>query len=145
MPENQTIDLLRSGRRGEEAAEFWRRLHSGRLALQRCTDCGSFRFPPGPGCPSCGSVASTWTEPAPEPELVAWTVTHPAATARMPARLASWIPYALVLVRFSDVAGVLLPAFLDGQTTRPLVAGARVLLTGGSPERPRLTAELASP
>jgi uncharacterized protein len=145
LPEDQTIDLLRSGRRGEEAAEFWRRLHSGRLAIQRCTDCGSFRFPPGSGCPSCGSVASVWTEPATEPELVAWTITHAAAADRMPARLASWIPYALVLVRFPDVDNVLLPAFLEGETTDPPVAGARVVLTGGPPERPRLTAELASP
>lgn len=144
MTSISTLDLLRSGQRGGDAAEFWRRLHQGKLALQRCNDCGAFRFPPGPGCPTCGSVSGTWTEPQTQPELFAWTVTHPAAAARLPSRLASWIPYALVLVRFPDVHGVLLPALLQGEGIALLVAGARVALTGGSIDQPRLAAELVS-
>lgn len=135
---------MRSGRRGDDAAEFWRRLHADRLALQRCSDCDSFRFPPGPGCPSCGSEAVRWVEPATQPELAAWVITHPAATARLPGKLVPWIPYALVLVRFPDVEGILLPAFLQAEKSDSLVAGARVLFSGGTPERPRLTAELVS-
>jgi uncharacterized protein len=145
MSGNQTIELIRRGRRGEDAAEFWRRLHAGRLAIQCCADCEAFRFPPGPGCPSCGCVGATWVEPATPPELFAWTVTRPPSADRVPAKLAAWMPYALVLVRFPDVHGILLPALLEGDGIDSLAAGARMVITGGSPERPRLTAELASP
>jgi len=33
----------------------------GRLALQRCRDCGRLRYPPGAGCPGCGGGALAWT------------------------------------------------------------------------------------
>jgi hypothetical protein len=62
----------------------------------------------------------------------------------LPSRLASWIPYALVLVGFPDVDGILLPALLQGEGIELLVAGARVSLTGGSIDQPRLAAELVS-
>lgn len=35
---------------------FWDGAKRGELRIQRCTSCGTLRHPPGPGCPSCGSL-----------------------------------------------------------------------------------------
>ena len=35
---------------------FWDGARRGELLIQRCTSCGTLRHPPGPGCPSCGSL-----------------------------------------------------------------------------------------
>ena len=136
------VDLLRTGRRGEQAAEFWRRLQQGGIAFQRCVDCGAVRFPPGPGCPSCGSAVTEWTEPHTQPVVVCWTVTRGGAKSRLPKRFASEVPYILTLVRFPDVAGVLLPALLLENSDDGLRSGAPVALAGGDSEYPRLTARL---
>lgn len=144
MDDEAQSNILRGGRRGDEVAEFWRRLQAGRPAFQRCSACASFRFPPGAGCPSCGSTASEWVEPGTEAEVVAWTVTHEAAAARLPSRLRSWTPYVLVLVRFADIDGVLVPALLDGAANGQLGSGAPVRLGAGPPAQPRLSASLVT-
>ena len=37
--------------------EFWfAAVRQGRLEIQRCTDCGALRHPPGPACPECRSL-----------------------------------------------------------------------------------------
>jgi len=36
---------------------FWEGVAEGRLLIQRCSDCGRLRHPPGPACPSCHSFA----------------------------------------------------------------------------------------
>jgi uncharacterized OB-fold protein/acyl dehydratase len=33
---------------------FWDGMSVGELRIQRCTDCGTLRHPPGPMCPACG-------------------------------------------------------------------------------------------
>lgn len=40
---------------------MWRAAAEGRLAVQRCTDCGAHRYPPTDGCYRCGSVAWDWS------------------------------------------------------------------------------------
>jgi uncharacterized protein len=35
---------------------FWEGALRGELLIQRCTACRTLRHPPGPGCPSCGSL-----------------------------------------------------------------------------------------
>lgn len=35
---------------------FWEGARRGELLIQRCGECGALRHPPGPGCPSCGSL-----------------------------------------------------------------------------------------
>jgi uncharacterized OB-fold protein len=39
-----------------DTAFFWEGAERGELLIQRCTDCKTLRHPPGPGCPSCGSL-----------------------------------------------------------------------------------------
>ena len=40
---------------------FWQGTKEHQLRLQRCDDCGAFRFIPKEVCPSCASVQATWT------------------------------------------------------------------------------------
>ncbi|MBN9110228.1 MAG: OB-fold domain-containing protein [Pseudonocardia sp.] len=47
-----------------ETEPFWRGLAEGRLRLQRCTPCGTVRFPLGPVCWRCGSFDHEWTDVA---------------------------------------------------------------------------------
>lgn len=35
---------------------FWEGARRGELLIQRCTACRTLRHPPGPGCPTCGSL-----------------------------------------------------------------------------------------
>jgi uncharacterized OB-fold protein/acyl dehydratase len=37
---------------------FWAGTAAGELRVQRCADCGARRHPPGPRCPSCGTLAA---------------------------------------------------------------------------------------
>ncbi|GEL22697.1 hypothetical protein PSU4_16510 [Pseudonocardia sulfidoxydans NBRC 16205] len=47
-----------------ETEPFWRGLGEGRLQLQRCTTCGTVRFPLGPVCWRCGGFGHDWTDVA---------------------------------------------------------------------------------
>jgi hypothetical protein len=39
---------------------LWRAASEGRLAVQRCQDCGAHRYPPGDGCYRCSSLRWEW-------------------------------------------------------------------------------------
>ena len=40
---------------------FWEAARRHQLALQRCAECGRFRYPPAPVCPECLSERAEWT------------------------------------------------------------------------------------
>jgi hypothetical protein len=44
----------------EDTAEYWEACKRGELRLQRCSDCGHWRFPPAVLCPRCLSERSSW-------------------------------------------------------------------------------------
>ena len=39
-----------------DAKFFWDNAAKGKFVAQRCTDCGTFRFPPRPMCPHCQAL-----------------------------------------------------------------------------------------
>lgn len=39
---------------------MWQAAAEGRLAVQRCGDCGAHRYPPADGCGQCTSLAWQW-------------------------------------------------------------------------------------
>jgi uncharacterized protein len=43
-----------------DSKPFWDGCTRGELLLQRCSDCGTLRHPPSPGCPHCRSAHSEW-------------------------------------------------------------------------------------
>jgi len=58
---------------------FWDSIKAHAAELQRCDDCGAFRFIPTELC-SCGSARSTWTSIAGTGEVYTYTVVHRAPT-----------------------------------------------------------------
>jgi len=57
--------------------QFWfDAVREGRLEIQRCTDCGTLRHPPGPACPSCRSFAWDTVTASGRATLHSWTVVH---------------------------------------------------------------------
>ncbi|MGE0385358.1 MAG: Zn-ribbon domain-containing OB-fold protein [Gammaproteobacteria bacterium] len=60
-----------------ETAPFWEAAREHRLVMQRCTDCGTYRYPPELGCYQCGSTKSQWQEVSGNATLQTWTVLHP--------------------------------------------------------------------
>ena len=57
--------------------EFWfAGAREGRLLIQRCSDCGTLRHPPGPACPRCHSFEWDSIESSRRGPLHSWTVVH---------------------------------------------------------------------
>jgi uncharacterized OB-fold protein len=57
-------------------AEF--KLPKPLLLLQRCDDCGFYRFPPSNLCPRCMSMNYQWTQASGKAKVFSWEVTHQA-------------------------------------------------------------------
>lgn len=59
---------------------FWDALREHRVELQRCDDCGAFRFIPSELCSACASPGATWTPIEGTGEVYTYTVVHRAPT-----------------------------------------------------------------
>ncbi len=111
---------------------FWDGVDGGTLLLQKCSDCGQLRYPPGPMCPYCHSLDWAPQQSSGHGIVCAWIVSnHPTeATAagrivaliqldegvRMIANLQNIDPGHMdiglaVELFFADVDGVRLPQF----------------------------------
>jgi uncharacterized protein len=51
-------------------------LRAGELRIQRCADCGEYRFPPSRFCPRCLSTAWAWTPVSGRGTLWSWVRMH---------------------------------------------------------------------
>lgn len=71
---------------------------TGRLHLQRCADCGTWRHPPRFRCAACGSDAVAWEPVSGRGRVFTWTVTHRPVD---PA-FAAEVPYAVVVVELEE-------------------------------------------
>jgi len=84
---------------------FWTAARAGRLVIQHCTQCGTYRHLPHLMCSTCQSSAHDWVESAGTGTVFTYTiVTHPvhAATAAV-------VPYNVVVVELDDCGGVMVP------------------------------------
>ncbi len=80
----------------EDSLVFWEGCHRGRLLLQQCDACRTFRFPPSPLCSACLSAGTTWTEDAGQGEVLTFCVYH--AELAGPAWQAD-LPYVVAVVQ----------------------------------------------
>lgn len=55
------------------AQEFWQFTRAKELRLQRCSECGKFRFPAGPTCDRCLSDDYEWVKLGGQGKLISWT------------------------------------------------------------------------
>ena len=85
-------------------ATYWEGCRQHELRLQRCTACGTHRFPAGPLCTTCRSPDARWVVATGRGTVYSWIVVrHP-----IPAEIyASEVPYVVALVALDE--GVRVP------------------------------------
>jgi uncharacterized OB-fold protein len=84
-----------------ETNGWWEAAAGHRLVVQRCTACGQTRHPPGPLCPRCRSVESTWSELPGTGSVFTFTVVRQAFIGS----LADRIPYVVIAVELDGGDG----------------------------------------
>jgi uncharacterized OB-fold protein len=75
---------------------FWQAAREGRLALQRCDNCGAYRWTPQILCTRCQSEGYAWTEVSGRGEIYSFTVVHRAPTPGFS------IPYVVAVVALAE-------------------------------------------
>jgi hypothetical protein len=100
--------------------QMWERIRARAFALQKCRDCGSWRYPPGPTCAECLSTDYGWVEPAGTGEIMSWVIFHRTYLPAYPA------PYNAITVRLDE--GPVMVSNLEGPTPGGSWIGARVRL-----------------
>jgi uncharacterized OB-fold protein len=75
---------------------MWDSIKQRRMALQRCDGCGTWQYPPGPGCTRCGSEALTWTPVSGRATILSWVVFHRQYLPAYP------VPYNAIGVRLAE-------------------------------------------
>jgi uncharacterized OB-fold protein len=81
-----------------DAEPFWQACQQEELRMQRCTQCGRWRWTPTPLCDACQSPQYTWERLSGRGTIHTWTVVthpvHPAAVDR--------VPYVVVEVQLAE-------------------------------------------
>jgi uncharacterized OB-fold protein len=99
---------------------FWELARKGKLAIQRCADCGDHHFPPGPVCPQCLGDRLEWEVVSGNGTLLSWITFHkPYWTG-----FAKEVPYDVCLVQLDE--GPLLVSNLVGVESGQVAVGQRV-------------------
>jgi uncharacterized protein len=106
--------------RDADAEPFWRGCDEQRLCIQRCRECESRRWPPGPACPACGSGATEWARSSGRGRVYSWVVVRFAAVEA----LADQLPYAVGLIELEE--GVRIVCTIEGCELDEISAGMRV-------------------
>lgn len=75
---------------------MWDSIRARRMCLQRCRPCGSWQYPPGPGCIACGSEDQEWTPLSGDATILSWEIFH---RQYLPAYSA---PYNVIAVRLAE-------------------------------------------
>ena len=74
-------------------APFWQALRRREVRVQRCGNCGAYRFPAARTCPHCRSEESDWATVEPTGVIETWCVFHRAYFDGLP------VPYTVIQVR----------------------------------------------
>jgi len=77
---------------------YWEAARRHELVLQRCEECGQYRYPAGLNCPACLSDRLKWVKVSGRGTVYTWTVIH---QLYHPA-FAGDVPYAVVAVELEE-------------------------------------------
>jgi uncharacterized protein len=77
-------------------APMWASIAEQAMKLQRCSNCGTFRYPPGPSCANCLSVEFTWEKLSGKGIVLSWTTFHRQYLPAYP------VPYTVVAVQLTE-------------------------------------------
>lgn len=100
---------------------LWQLLEeTGTLHLQCCSDCNTWRYPPGPVCQECLSPRHEWKPVSGGGELLSWVVFHKQYLPAYPA------PYNVISVRLDEGPTIISNLIGDPREGSPI--GRRVKL-----------------
>jgi len=105
-----------------ETLGWWEAAADHRLVVQRCTDCGRTRHPPGPVCPGCRSAAAELAQLPGTGTVYTFTVVHQAF---IPA-LADRVPYVVAAVDLDGAGGARLVTDVVDVAPEDVTIGMRV-------------------
>ena len=60
----------------EDTAPFWEYCKKHELRMQKCTQCGHVRYPPGVVCPQCHSMEAEWTKLSGKGKIYTFCIYH---------------------------------------------------------------------
>jgi uncharacterized OB-fold protein len=101
---------------------YWEGTRAHELRVQRCAECGVFRWGPEWICHVCRSLATEWVAVEPIGRIYSWErVWHPVHPA-----LAGSVPYVVVLVELPHAGGVRMIGNLAGDPLEPVRNCVRV-------------------
>ena len=75
---------------------FWAAAREGHLALQRCSECGSYRWTPQVLCINCHSEAYEWTPVSGRGRVYSYSIVHRAPTSEFES------PYVVAVVELDE-------------------------------------------
>ena len=101
MPEYKGLNLVILPQDSEYQGYF-EAARRHRLALQKCGQCGLLRYPPGCGCPWCGSMEYAWQEVSGKGTIYSYEI----VTQAILPGFRDWAPYPIVLVELDEQRGV---------------------------------------
>lgn len=84
--------------RTEENAPFWDSAKRHALEMQRCGDCGCFRYPVAEYCPRCLSPETEWTPVSGKGTLYSFIIVHQ----RYDPSFADDLPYNVAIVELEE-------------------------------------------
>lgn len=75
---------------------MWESIRERAMALQSCTSCNQWQYPPAPACTHCGGEALEWKPISGRGTLLSWVVFHKTYLPAYPA------PYNVIAVRLEE-------------------------------------------
>ena len=109
----------------ETTAFYWAAARDGRLEVQRCACCGSWRFPPTIACPSCQSEDLVPTPVSGRGSVYSFTVVRQAFDPAYAAEL----PYVVALVELEEDPNVRILTNIVGAEPSAITVGMPVEVT----------------
>ncbi len=104
-----------------DSAPYWDGVAAGELRLQRCSDCGAWRWPARAICDRCRSFAAEWVKASGLGTVVSWIRTHQVFIRSFE----NDVPYVTVEVRLDEQDDIRLIGRLADTQTEPEI-GMRV-------------------
>ena len=108
-----------------DTQEYWDACKRHELVIQKCSDCGSYRFYPLPICHNCGSMNFEWHKVSGKGTIYSWTKVWHAADE-------TWkqeIPYILAVMELAEQPGLLIPGNLLEYDEKDIRIGMPVEVT----------------
>ncbi len=107
-----------------DEAPFWEACQKRELRIQRCSQCHTFRHPPGPVCAACRATANEFVQVSGDGAVFSYTIaahpTHPA--------LRGHLAYNIAVVHLDDAGDVRLITNLVEVANEDITIGMRVAL-----------------